>query len=222
MTKQPLIVAHRGFSGRYKEHTPEAFEAAFALPIHGVECDVRLTRDGHLVVAHDPVKSAEGLMLFDDLLTLFSHHPDHHLYVEIKHCRFSPEVQEQTLRALRYHHLDKSKRVHIISFSRKAVRYFRTMAPELDTYQLIRPRTRRLLAAPVGIGPSIVRLNAHPDLLQRPGARTYTWTVNRPLEMQWCAEHGVDVLATDLPDLALETLGTISNHGTKETEEDQE
>ena len=63
-------------------------------------------------------------------------------------------------------------------------------------------------AAPVGLGPSIVRLNAKPALIGRLGVRTYTWTVNTPRQMLWCAEHGVDVLATDLPDLALETLAS--------------
>ena len=52
-TKLPKIVAHRGFSGRYPELTRRAFEEALKLPIHGVECDVRLTRDGRLVVFHD-------------------------------------------------------------------------------------------------------------------------------------------------------------------------
>lgn len=47
------IVAHRGFSGRYPEMSPIAYEKALQLPIHGVECDVRLTKDGHVVCTHD-------------------------------------------------------------------------------------------------------------------------------------------------------------------------
>lgn len=207
-TTRPLIVAHRGFSGRFDDNSPEAFKAAFELPIHGVECDVRLTRDGELVVAHDPVSSGDGLMPFSDLLAMFANYPEHHLYVEIKHNRFNTQVQERTLQELRRHGLDKSDRVHIISFSRNAVRYFRKRAPLLDTYFLLGPRTCWLPAAPVGLGPSIVRLNAKPALIGRLGVRTYTWTVNTPRQMLWCAEHGVDVLATDLPDLALETLAS--------------
>jgi len=48
------IVAHRGYSGKYPELSPLAFEKAMELPIHGVECDVRLSRDGRGVVQHDP------------------------------------------------------------------------------------------------------------------------------------------------------------------------
>ena len=47
------IIAHRGFNGRYPEMSPLAYEQALTLPIHGVECDVRLTRDGQVVCTHD-------------------------------------------------------------------------------------------------------------------------------------------------------------------------
>ena len=51
--KVPKIVAHRGFSGHHPELTRRAFEEALKLPIHGIECDVRLSRDGRVVVFHD-------------------------------------------------------------------------------------------------------------------------------------------------------------------------
>lgn len=47
------VVAHRGSSDSYAEHTLEAFEAALAEGADAVECDVRLTRDGVLVCVHD-------------------------------------------------------------------------------------------------------------------------------------------------------------------------
>ena len=40
------IVAHRGYSGKYPELSPLAFEKALELPIHGIECDIRLSSDG--------------------------------------------------------------------------------------------------------------------------------------------------------------------------------
>ncbi|MFJ8065944.1 glycerophosphodiester phosphodiesterase [Psychrobacillus sp. NPDC096426] len=47
------IYAHRGCSGSYPENTIAAFKAAARLPIHGVEFDVHMTKDGELVVIHD-------------------------------------------------------------------------------------------------------------------------------------------------------------------------
>ena len=49
----PLIVAHRGSSFLLAEHTLAAYEMALAEGADGLECDVRLTRDGHLVCVHD-------------------------------------------------------------------------------------------------------------------------------------------------------------------------
>lgn len=45
--------AHRGASGHAPENTLAAFEAAIRLGADGVECDIRESRDGALVVFHD-------------------------------------------------------------------------------------------------------------------------------------------------------------------------
>ena len=49
----PLVVAHRGASAAMPEHTLAAYELALEEGADGLECDVRLTRDGHLVCVHD-------------------------------------------------------------------------------------------------------------------------------------------------------------------------
>ena len=49
----PFVVAHRGASAARPEHTLAAYELALKEGADGVECDVRLTRDGHLVCVHD-------------------------------------------------------------------------------------------------------------------------------------------------------------------------
>lgn len=49
----PFVVAHRGASAARPEHTLAAYELALREGADGVECDVRLTRDGHLVCVHD-------------------------------------------------------------------------------------------------------------------------------------------------------------------------
>jgi glycerophosphoryl diester phosphodiesterase len=49
----PLVVAHRGASHDQAEHTLAAYVAALDEGADGLECDVRLTADGHLVCVHD-------------------------------------------------------------------------------------------------------------------------------------------------------------------------
>lgn len=47
------VVAHRGASEYAPEHTLVAYERAIAEGADALECDVRLTADGHLVCVHD-------------------------------------------------------------------------------------------------------------------------------------------------------------------------
>ena len=47
------IFAHRGSSAAYAEHTRAAYLQAIADGADGVECDLHLTADGHLVLLHD-------------------------------------------------------------------------------------------------------------------------------------------------------------------------
>lgn len=50
----PLIIAHRGYSARFRENAPSSWRAAVAAAADLVEIDVRMTADGVLVCAHDP------------------------------------------------------------------------------------------------------------------------------------------------------------------------
>ncbi|MGK2881823.1 MAG: glycerophosphodiester phosphodiesterase [Mycobacterium sp.] len=52
-SSHPFVVAHRGASAERPEHTLAAYELALREGADGVECDVRLSRDGHLVCVHD-------------------------------------------------------------------------------------------------------------------------------------------------------------------------
>jgi glycerophosphoryl diester phosphodiesterase len=51
--RRPSVVAHRGASDTSPEHTLTAYRQAIEAGADGLECDVRLTADGHLVCVHD-------------------------------------------------------------------------------------------------------------------------------------------------------------------------
>ncbi len=53
VSEHPFVVAHRGASIDRPEHTLAAYDLALQEGADGVECDVRLTSDGHLVCVHD-------------------------------------------------------------------------------------------------------------------------------------------------------------------------
>lgn len=50
---RPRVFAHRGASTDAPEHSLAAYLAAIEQGADGIECDVRLTADGHLVCVHD-------------------------------------------------------------------------------------------------------------------------------------------------------------------------
>jgi glycerophosphoryl diester phosphodiesterase len=53
VSTRPQVVAHRGASGDLAEHTLAAYRRALDDGADALECDVRLTADGHLVCVHD-------------------------------------------------------------------------------------------------------------------------------------------------------------------------
>lgn len=57
----PIVVAHRGSSIARPEHTRAAYELAVAEGAEALECDVRLTADGELVLLHDRTLARTGL-----------------------------------------------------------------------------------------------------------------------------------------------------------------
>lgn len=51
--KNIYVAAHRGFSEKFPENTMAAFRAAIALGVDQIETDIRITKDGELVLVHD-------------------------------------------------------------------------------------------------------------------------------------------------------------------------
>ena len=47
------MIGHRGYSGKYNENTATAFEKAYEHGSGGCETDVRVTKDGELVLSHN-------------------------------------------------------------------------------------------------------------------------------------------------------------------------
>jgi glycerophosphoryl diester phosphodiesterase len=64
-----MVVAHRGASSAVPEHTLDAYVAAIDSGADALECDVRMTRDGHLVCVHDRTvnRTSDGHGVVSDL-----------------------------------------------------------------------------------------------------------------------------------------------------------
>lgn len=106
--KNIYVAAHRGWSAKYPENTMEAFRAAVEAEVDQIETDVRITKDGELVLIHDATvdRTTNGsgkvcemtlaelqtldagngthVPLLTDLLELVKDHPTMTLDIELK------------------------------------------------------------------------------------------------------------------------------------------
>ncbi|MBP2340075.1 glycerophosphoryl diester phosphodiesterase [Saccharothrix coeruleofusca] len=215
------VVAHRGASAARAEHTLAAYELALREGADGLECDVRLTRDGHLVCVHDRTigRTSDGagavgaltlaqlrrhdfgswhggepaeVLTFEQLAGLAADHRVR-LFAETKHpVRQGGRVERELARALSRYRID----AHVMSFSPLAVRRFKALRPDVPTVLLLdRFWPRRLPTWADVAGPGVHLLRRHPGR----GAGAYCWTVDDPADVALCRERGVRFLATDNP-----------------------
>ena len=74
----PLILGHRGASASARENTLGAYALAVSQDADGIELDVRTTKDGALVLHHDPTIRGVGPIVdktFEELRTEAAHVP---------------------------------------------------------------------------------------------------------------------------------------------------
>ncbi len=111
---RPQVVAHRGSSHDNPEHTLGAYLAALDQGAEGLECDVRLTADGHLVCVHDRrvdrVSTGRGVVSTMELAQLdeldFASWKNPWVDLDDE----APEVDEQTRRVLTLERLVQAAR----------------------------------------------------------------------------------------------------------------
>ena len=221
------IYAHRGSSVAHPELTMAAYKAAIDEGADGFECDVRLTKDNHLVLWHDAdmqrvagnaVRIADSTfkeikshypqaITLDELLTLARDNKKE-LAIETKHPVPSGSAVEKKVMQL----LKQEKPVadiHVMSFSWLALENIRKIDPEQKTVALLHERysfAMRRFTSAQSIGPGIAAFREKPHLNQDP-RNLFVWTVDDADDIRFCADNGVDVLITNTPSFARSVLG---------------
>jgi glycerophosphoryl diester phosphodiesterase len=270
VTPRPHVVAHRGASIDEAEHTLAAYARALDDGADGLECDVRLTRDGVLVCVHDrridrtssgrgvvstleiadladldfgswhqrsastaavaadeeedteePEWDRTGVLTLDRLLEMVADSGrEVEVAIETKHpTRYAGLVELTLVEVLARHGLtspraDASVRARVMSFAGASLRRLRSLAPGVPTVYLmervpIRFRDGSLPAGAAAAGPSLRLLRAFPDYVDRVhamGSQVHVWTVDRPEDVEFVADLGVDVIITNRPGATLRQL----------------
>lgn len=193
----PLVIAHRGASFALPEHSREAYQQALLEGADGLECDVRLSRDGHLILLHDRLLDRTcatrgpaskrtlselrefNVLSLDELIELArSAGRPVQLMIETKHPnRYGQAVEHRLHALLRRHGLsrpqpDDQVRVTVMSFSPLAVRRMRELAPALPRVQLMEliPPGLKPSRLPFGAriaGPGLELVRRRPELVRR-------------------------------------------------------
>jgi len=223
------VIAHRGASKAERENTVEAFRRAVEMRTDGIELDVRRTRDGVLVVHHNP-DLADGRVIAQlDHIDVPTHVPtlDDALdacrpawvNVEIKNDPTEPDfdatdsIADETI-ALLARRPEGDDRWLISSFRLETVDRCRALRPSIRTAWLTvkveDSDTTAVLDGLVTTGHAAL----HPwvgaltrelvDACHARGLQVNTWTCDDPERMDELVAWGVDGICTNRPDLARE------------------
>ena len=217
--QRPQVLAHRGVSGHHYENSRAAFVAAAAAGADGVELDIHASRDGRLVVHHDPVikeagpiasltwdvlrdvrlPNGEPLPLLDEVLALLAGLT---VWIEVKAL---PVDSEATLLET----IDRSPRPELCavhSFDHRIVRRLGNRKPGLRRGVLSASYPVDLVGPIRGAGATALWQQA--DLIDaemvatvhRIGADVVAWTVNDAALAGRLAALGVDALCGNFPE----------------------
>ena len=216
-----LNIGHRGAADLEPENTLRSFRRAAAEGADAVELDLRLTRDGRLVVLHDadvdrttngrgPVAEMTLAELKRLDAGLGDRVPTFEEVLEVTGLPIHAELKVvEAAGPLAASILERglAGRVVPISFHPEALRQTKLSLPDLPVGLILRGAPPNPAAGASSVDATFVSLEAAyldeaaVERCQQAGLRVTTWTVNEPEEMRRTLETGVDGIVTDRPHL---------------------
>ena len=225
---QPKVIAHRGYwkTDGSAQNSIRALVKADSIGCYASEFDVWMTKDGELVVNHDPtingvdiehstakevraqkLANGENVPTLDEYLQVAAKLPIR-LVLEIKpqdSRKHEKELVTKSLAKIKEYGLEN--RTDYITFSNDANRQLIKEAPKPGGVQYLGgdyvPAQIKSMGG-AGIDYSLKALRKHPEWISEAHAMGLTvnvWTVNKEKDMRWCIEHKVDFITTNEPEL---------------------
>ena len=221
------VIAHRGGGDLFPENTLTAFHQAESLGVDMVECDVHVSRDGQLMVIHDPSleRTAGNPLKVSDLTA------EEMRSIDVGDGRGVPTLAEllesialpavvelkteavvRGLAALLDQNPQWVGRVVPISFYHQAVKTLVDRIPGLQGGVLMAGVPVNL--AEVAKAAHVQILSLHFELVSKPlvdamhqeGLLVTVWTPNTRDDIQAMLDAGVDGIASDRPDWVLQAV----------------
>lgn len=222
-----LKIGHRGANGFEPENTLISFEKAIAMGADGIELDVHLSLDGHLVVIHDETigrtTNGKGVVNQLTLAELKSFRINGKFEISTleevldlvnQRCFVNIELKnqdtaERVVQLIDYHILNKNwNHSHFIvsSFDWNALQQVRFLNDDLRIGIL----TETDLNLAISFARFMKAYALHPDFqlltneyttkIQEKGILVFPWTVNEIDDVQKMKNFGVDGIITDFLD----------------------
>jgi glycerophosphoryl diester phosphodiesterase len=217
--RRPSVIAHRGASGYEYENSRAAFRRAVMLDADGIELDIHATRDGGIVVHHDPeipgigpisqlslsearqvmLRNGETVPLLGEVLDLVG---DRDVWVEVKTL---PARYDELLLGI----LDKGpspERYAVHSFDHRIVHRLGAARPSLPRGILLTAYLRDVVAVMRSVGATTLWQEwqqVDQDLVTQvhdAGFNVIAWTVNEIGDLDRMVRLGVDGLCGNYPD----------------------
>jgi glycerophosphoryl diester phosphodiesterase len=217
--RRPTIIAHRGASGYEYENSRAAFRRAVMLDADGVELDIHATRDGGIVVHHDPdipgigpisqlslvearqvlLRNGETVPILGEILQLVG---DRDVWVEVKAL---PQRFDSALLAA----LDQGPAPHryaVHSFDHRIVHRLGQVRPSLRRGILLSAYLRDVVAVMRSVGACTLWQEWQQidqelvTQVHEAGATVIAWTVNEIGDLDRMVRLGVDGLCGNYPD----------------------
>jgi glycerophosphoryl diester phosphodiesterase len=217
--RRPSVIAHRGASGYEYENSRAAFRRAIMLDADGVELDVHATRDGAIVVHHDPeipgygpiaqlslaearqirIRNGEILPLLSEILDLVG---NREVWVEVK--SLPPVYDQQLLDILDLGPAPERYAVH--SFDHRIVYRLGEKRPSLRRGILLTAYLREPVSVMRAVGATTLWQEWHlvdQELVNQvhdAESTVIAWTVNELGDLDRMVRLGVDGLCGNYPD----------------------
>jgi glycerophosphoryl diester phosphodiesterase len=217
-----LKIGHRGARAYEPENTLLSYKKALELGVDAVELDVRTTKDGQLVVIHDPEadRTTDGKGLVSELtleqVKQFKTGKDQSIptleealdfldrkvrvLVELKETGYEDKV----LKLVQSKALEGN--VIIVSFHEEALRKVRELNGQVET-GLIYARHKNPVKAASDLKANyllpLYRFTHTADVQKahQNGLKVIVWTINKPEEAAEYIKKGVDGIPSDQPDI---------------------
>jgi glycerophosphoryl diester phosphodiesterase len=218
-----LVLSHRGYHATAPENTYEAFERAIRLGVDGIETDLQISADGHLILFHDRLtpdgrttaslsRSALSTVVGYPIPTLEEvlHQYEEVLWnIEIK----TPAVLDSAVALFRQ--FCHTRRLLITSFWHTVIEHI-SQQLDVDCGILVAHRPFAHAVLPFGWWPNTGRVQtvvwAYPvvdaDIVAqtaRQGIRNFVYGAETASDRVHCTALQIDGVITDHPDIWLST-----------------